>query len=147
MRKYALSAMLAAASLGLAACGDTGGNNAAADENGADAVSAAGGTDTGDANAAGGATASASFPEGARIVQENGATFRIDPDGTRVQLTDADSRIVVENGVRFRVDPDGARVRIDEQGATIRLGDGDGEVDADLRVGDDPSLQVSTNEQ
>jgi hypothetical protein len=60
-------------------------------------------------------------------------TYRIDADGTRVQLGPTDSRIVVENGVRYRVDPDGSRVRIGPQGATI---------DVDL-----PDVDVGVNEK
>ncbi|MGQ0557981.1 MAG: hypothetical protein ACT4OE_00080 [Sphingosinicella sp.] len=65
------------------------------------------------------------WPQGARIVDEDGVVFRVDPDGTRVRLTDTDSRIVVEDGTRFRVDPDGTRVRIDDRGLNIDLPDVD----------------------
>ena len=103
--------------LGAAACGQSGNDQAAKDGNDATAAGEA----TAPAGAGGTQTASAAFPSGARIVEENGVTFRVDPDGTRVHLTPADSRIVVDNGVRFRVDPDGNRVRIDERGAAINV--------------------------
>jgi hypothetical protein len=74
-----------------------------------------------DYNAATSATAS-SWPEGARIVEEGGVTYRIDPGGARVRLEPSDSRIVVENGVRYRVDPGGTRVRIDDTGAIVSVG-------------------------
>lgn len=124
MRKFALAALVGAASLGLAACGDSGSNNAsngaAGDGNGAATGGEAGGDGTGTGNgSAGGATAGGNWPAGTRIVEENGVTFRVNPDGTRVQLGSTDARIVVENGVRYRVDPGGARVRINEQGIDI----------------------------
>ena len=122
MRRTALTLFAGAAALALAAC-DTAADNEAA--NAADNEAAAGEGD-------GTATAAASWPSGARIVEEDGVTFRLDPDGSRVRLTDTDSRIVVENGVRFRVDPDGSRVRIDERGLDI-------DVDA-------PDVDVGVNE-
>ena len=76
MKKLILAATLCA---GVAACGSnesTTANDSAAGEavNG----SASASTTT--------QTASAAFPRGARIVEENGVTYRIDADGTRVQL-------------------------------------------------------------
>ena len=123
MKKLILAATLCA---GVAACGSNE-SNTANDSAVGEAVngSASASTTT--------QTASAAFPRGARIVEENGVTYRIDADGTRVQLGPNESRIVVENGTRFRVDPDGARVRIDPQGATI---------DVDL-----PDVDVGINEK
>jgi hypothetical protein len=69
-------------------------------------------------------TASSNWPEGARIVEEGGVTYRIDPGGARIRLEPSDSRIVVENGARYRVDPGGTRVLIDEEGAVISVGPG-----------------------
>ena len=127
MRKLTLTAALGAACLTLAACGD----QTASTSN----DSAAGGeaeTNTGsDGNASGGS--GSSWAEGTRIVEENGVTYRVDADGTRVRLGENDSRIVVENGTRYRVDPDGTRVRIDPEGATI---------DVDL-----PDVDVGINEK
>jgi hypothetical protein len=124
MKKLALTAALGAACLGLAACGDGGSNNAVG--NGAGAGEGNGSATGGDGNGAatggnGSAGAASSWPRGARIVEENGVTFRVDPDGTRVRLGDSDARIVVENGVRYRVEPGGTRVRINEQGIDVDI--------------------------
>ena len=139
MSKLALTASVAAAALTLAGCGEAydGENEAYANEayEGDNATAyAEGGTAGGTAT---------SWPEGSRIVVEEGVTYRIDPGGVRVRLGPNDSRIVVEDGVRFRVDPDGARIRIDEEGAVIRATD-EG-VRTDVRVGDDPSIEVNTS--
>ncbi len=122
MTKLAFTAALGATCLALAACGDR-------TDNATETATPAGG----EANAT--QTAAVSWPRGARIVEEDGVTFRVDPDGTRVRLTDTDSRIVVENGVRFRTDPDGTRVRIDDQGLDV-------DVDVDL-----PDVDVGINEK
>jgi uncharacterized membrane protein len=120
MNKLTLAAALGASCLALAACGggEADHNNMAADNMSAAAEAEGAAGAEGNAEAAAAGTAAA-FPAGARIVEENGATWRVDADGTRVRLGDADSRIVVENGVRYRVDPGGARVRIDEKGLGI----------------------------
>jgi len=152
MRNLAMTASIAAACLALGACG--GGNETnTADSNasgGTGVVSegvAEGGNTSG--GASGDTSAAASFPKGARIVEENGKTYRIDADGTRVELTDADSRIVTEKGVRYRVDPGGARVRIDPQGAAIDVDVPDVDVDLpDVDVGinnkGNPDVDVKT---
>ena len=128
MKKLVLTAALGVACLTLGACGREEGNDAAA--NGADAndsaaaAGAEGSAAGGDSGAAGGAgttAAAGAFPKGARIVQEDGVTYRIDADGTRVRLGDNDSRIVVENGIRYRVDPGGTRVRINDQGIDLDI--------------------------
>ena len=94
------------------------------DYNAADANYAANGAEY-DANASAGNYASAdaatSWPEGARIVVDNGVTYRIDPGGARVALGPNDARIEVIDGVRYRIDPGGARIRIDDQGVAIRV--------------------------
>ncbi|HEX6375048.1 MAG TPA: hypothetical protein VFZ91_04950 [Allosphingosinicella sp.] len=125
MNKLVLATTLGAACLALAACGD-------ADTNMADANNVAA---TGDA---GGSVTASAFPKGARIVEENGVTYRVDADGTRVVLGANDSRIVVENDVRYRVDPDGTRVRIDPEGAVI---------DIDLPDVDLPDVDVGINDK
>lgn len=124
MKKLILATALC---VGLAACGD--GEKAANDS-----AAAAGEAENAGAPAdATTQTASAAFPRGTRIVEEDGATFRIDADGTRVRLGPNESRIVVEDGNRFRVDPNGSRVRIDSQGVAI---------DVDL-----PDVDVRINEK
>ena len=136
MKKIVLTAALGAACLALGACSKDNDTNAA-DANGT--VTATGEAEGG-GNGTATTTASAAFPKGARIVEENGVTYRIDPDGTSVALTATDSRIVVENGVRFRVDPDGTRVRIDPQGAVIDLPD----VDVGINAKGHPDIDVKT---
>ncbi len=129
MKKLILAAALGSFGLALAACGEreatTAANDAvtteAAGTEAADGTDAAGGTET----------TRVVFPAGARIVEENDVTYRIDPDGTRVVLGPTESRIVVEDDVRFRVDPDGTRVRIDPRGAAIDVDLPD--VDIDVR--------------
>lgn len=123
MRTITIIAPLAAACLGLSACGETetsgasSGDTSRAVENAGDAFE-------------GPKSPYAAFPSGARIVQEDDVTYRVDPDGTRVRLGDADSRIVVEDGTRYRVDPDGSRVRIDHAGDA--LDDGTRETDGGI---------------
>ena len=95
-----------------------------------------------DGNASGYAAAG-SWPEGARIVVEDGVTYRIDPGGARVALGPSDARIEVIDGVRYRVDPGGTRIRIDDQGVAVRV-DGDG-VDATVPVGDNTSVEINSN--
>lgn len=148
MRKLSFTAAIAAAALGLAGCGDgdTQNNAAGGEENGAAAAGEAG-----EGNGAAGQTAAAgSWAKGARIVEENGVTYRIDPDGTRVQLGENEGRIVVENGVRYRVDQGGSRVRIDERGldVDVDLPDvdiPDVDVDAGINSKGNPDIDVSTN--
>ena len=118
MRKLALTAALGAACLSLAACGEREATNASTDSGSAAPSAEGNGTSTT-------TTTAVAFPKGARIVEEDGVTFRIDPDGTRVRLEANDSRIVVEDGVRYRVDPDGTRVRIGDDGLAIDLPDVD----------------------
>lgn len=140
MKKLALTAALGATCLALAACGDNNAANNSADANammddgtGTTEGAATGTTDT-NGSAAGTATAAA-FPKGARIVEENGVTYRIDADGTRVKLGDNDSKIVVENGVRYRVDPGGARVKINDRGLDIDVPDLTPDLGPDVDVG------------
>ena len=136
MNRFALTAVLGAACLGLAACGEREADTA--DSNGV----SAGGSETSEVNGSASASVSA-FPKGARIVEESGVTYRIDADGTRVALGATDSRIVVENGVRYRVDPDGTRVRIDREGVAIDVD----LPDVDLPDVDAPDVDVGINEK
>ena len=64
-------------------------------------------------------TAAADWPAGTRIVEEGGATYRVDPGGTRVAIDDGSWRIVTEGDTRYRVDPAGTRVRIDDEGLDL----------------------------
>jgi uncharacterized membrane protein len=129
MKTRLLAAALGAAAL--AACGDNVSDKAnTAESNGLETTGEATGADNAAAAAAGSA-----FPKGARIVEEDGATWRIDADGTRVRLGDSDSRIVVENGVRYRVDPGGTRVRIDDRGLDIDVPDLTPDLGPDVDVG------------
>jgi hypothetical protein len=130
--KKLLVALAGCACLALPACSD---NTDSADQN--SATAAAPETSAADVTASN-ATVATGFPKGARIVEENGVTFRVDSDGTRVQLGEGDSRIVEEDGVRYRIDPDGTRVRIAGDGAAIDLPDVDvginqkGNLDVDI---------------
>lgn len=90
-----------------------------------------------------GATAVPStWPEGARIIEEEGVFYRVDTTGTRIRLVPGDSTILVEDGVRFRVDPDGTRVRIDDEGVAVRV-NADG-VATTVPVNEDTSVSVNT---
>lgn len=137
--KLAISAAAGALTIALAGCYDNDQEYADNGYNAADNTAYA-------ANESGNGYATAapagSWPEGARIVVDNGVTYRIDPDGARVALGPADARIEVIDGVRYRIDPGGTRVRIDEQGAVIRV-DGDG-VDATVPVGENTAVEVNT---
>ena len=141
MKTLILAAALGATSLALAGCKKAGTNpaddvNFSATEAG-NAVSVDGNTSaTGTTSTAGGAA----FPKGARIVEENGVTYRIDADGTRVKLGGTDSRIVTEKGVRYRVDPDGTRVKIDDRGLNVDLPD----VDVGINAKGHPDIDVKT---
>jgi len=146
MKTLAWTAALGAACLGLSACGsDTdGANNSAGTEaegNGIAVVDGAG-------NGSGAASADADWPRGTRIVEENGVTYRVDPNGTRVQITADGPRIVVENGTRYRVRPDGTRVRIDETGVDVDL-DGPDVPGLDVDVGTNRkgNLDIDVNTQ
>jgi hypothetical protein len=142
MKKLALTAGIGAACLGLAACGDN------ASRNGASA-NGAGGTETivpdGEGNgAAATARADPDWPRGTRIVEENGVTYRVNADGSRVRLENV--RIATENNVRYRVRDDGTRVRIDERGLDIDLdGPSIPGVDVDVGTNRDGNLDVDVN--
>ena len=141
MKKLILAAALGATSLTLAACGDRNANSADANvaaTEGENAMPA-------DANGTAAATGATAFPKGARIVEENGVTYRIDPDGTRVALTATDSKIVVEGDKRYRVDPDGTRVRIDDRGLSIDLPDVTPDVDVGVNEKGHPDIDVKTH--
>lgn len=123
MKKLTL-ALLAGAAVTIAACGGNKANNSATNNStSANGSAGAATSDSGGPGAGAGAATASAWPEGSRIVIEDGVTYRIDPAGTRVRLEASDSRIVVENGISYRVDPGGTRVRIDQRGAALRIGD------------------------
>ncbi len=107
MKKLILSSALGAAVLLVAACGD-GAEEAAVDTADTDAMAGSAMAD---------ASASADWPAGTRIVDEGGTTYRVNADGTRVEL--GDWRIVTEGEERYRVNDAGTRIRIDEEGLDI----------------------------
>lgn len=154
MKRLVLTAALGAACFGLAACGERRDDNMAANDmaemNSATSMSEGEGDgDGGNAMASGSggnATATSSFPRGARIVEEGGVTYRIDANGTRVRLTDADSRILVENGVRYRVDPGGTRVKINDRGIDIDGPDID-VPDVDVGVNEKGNLDIDVQDK
>jgi hypothetical protein len=119
MTKLALAATFGAASLALAACGDSG--SATVDANNVAAADDTNGAVATGGNEASAAAGAAAWAKDSRIVEENGVTYRVDADGTRVALGPNESKIVVENKVRYRVDPDGRRVKIDDHGLAIDL--------------------------
>jgi hypothetical protein len=148
MKTLAWTAALGAACLGLGACGsdaDKANNSAGteADGNGTAMVDGARNGSEG-----GSAAADPNWPRGTRIVEENGVTYRVDPNGTRVQITADGPRIVVENGTRYRVRPDGTRVRIDETGVDVDL-DGPDVPGLDVDVGTNRkgNLDIDVNTQ
>lgn len=121
MRLHIVS-VISASALALAACGgNKATNNSAAANASANATAPADVNMTSGNMSGAGAGAVSAWPEGSRIVEENGVTYRVDSAGTRVRLQANESRIVVDNGVRYRVDPDGSRVRISPDG--LRIGD------------------------
>lgn len=132
MRASIFSTLSSLALLGTAACSDY-------DREGDNTHETA----TAEGNATGHASdgASADWPEGSRIIVEDGVTYRIEPGGTRIRLGETDSRVVVENGISYRVDPDGTRVRIDPSGAEIQIDSG--RIEVDPLPGEDRSVEVN----
>ena len=153
MNRLALTAALGAACLGLAACGDGRDDDMAANDM-ADAnmtTMAEGEGEGAEANAmasgaSGNSMATPAFPRGARIVEENGVTYRLNADGTRVRLGASDSRILVENGVRYRVDPGGTRVKINDRGIDIDGPDID-VPDVDVGVNEKGNLDIDVQDR
>lgn len=90
-----------------------------------------------------GATASADWPEGTRIIEENNVYYRVEPSGTRIRLEPGDSTIVVEDGVRYRVDPGGTKVRINDEGLAVSVGPNG--VETSVPVGGDTTVTVNNN--
>ena len=140
MKRFLLIAGIAAAPLGLAACGGYD-NDQAYNQEGNAAYGAA----EGNASYAQKTQTTYVWPRGARIVEENGVVYRVEPGGQRVVLGPDDSRIVVENEVRYRVDPSGTRVRIDPQGVDIDVDVPD--VNVGINEKGNPDVDVTTNQQ
>lgn len=130
MKKLISTAALGAFALALAACGD----------NTADTTDTAATTDTAVTDATATTTAgtttttgASGWPTGARIVEEDGVTYRVHADNRREAIEDGSWRIVTENGVRYRVGPGGTRVRIDDTGLDVDLGvNSQGNLDLDV---------------
>lgn len=144
MKKLFVTATFGAVFLGLAGCDANDGDTAAQNEMSAEDDTMESTPDqAGTISSAGNATASGSFPEGARIVEENGVTYRVDAGGARVRLGENDSRIVVEDDVRYRVDPGGSRVRIGEDGVVIDVDT----PDVDVGVNNNGNLDVDVTDR
>jgi hypothetical protein len=136
MKKLILTAAIAPVALLLSACGDSDGDTEADD-------TAVVETDTADAGAAT-AAADPNWPAGTRIVEEDGVTYRVNADDTRVAIEDGSYRIVVEDGVRYRVDASGTRHRIDDDGLDIDLPAVEG-VDVDLGTNQSGNLDLDVS--
>lgn len=89
-------------------------------------------------------TASADWPAGTRIVEEDGVTYRVNRDDTRVVIEDGSNRVVVEDGVRYRVDAGGVRHRIDDDGLDLDLPAIEG-VDIDVGTNKKGNLDVDVS--
>jgi len=113
MKNLILTGALGAAALLVAGCGDNDADTTADDT----ATVPAAATPA----AAATTSASADWPAGTRIVEENGVTYRVNPDRTRVAIGNGGPRVVVENGNRYRVDASGTRHRINDDGIDIDL--------------------------
>jgi hypothetical protein len=138
MKKLILSSALGAAVMLGAACGD-GADDATVDTAETDAMAGSAMADAG---------ANADWPAGTRIVEEDGVTYRVNADGTRVELTSGDWRIVTEGEDRYRVRDDGTRIRIDEDGLDldgVASGPDIPGVDVDVGTNADGNLDVDVN--
>lgn len=136
MKKLLFTAALGPVALLLSACGD---NDADAPE----ADTAVVETDTADTTTA---AADPNWPAGSRIVEEDGVTYRVNADDTRVKIEDGSYRVVTEGGKRFRVDASGTRHPIDDDGIDVDLPAVEG-VDVDLGTNKNGNidLDVSTD--
>jgi hypothetical protein len=136
MKKLLFTAALAPVGLLLSACGD----NAAETEEVDTAVVETDTAGTADTTAA----ADPNWPAGSRIVEEDGVTYRVNADDTRVEIEDGSYRIVTEGGERFRVDASGTRHRIDDDGLDIDLPAVEG-VDVDLGTNQSGNLDLDVS--
>jgi len=140
MKKLLLTSALGSLALALSACGDADTEEMAADDTAV--VDTATPADTTAATT----TAAADWPEGARIVEEGGVTYRVDPDDTRVAIEDGSFRVVTVDGVRYRVDRSGTGHRIDDDGIDIDLPAVEGiDVDFGTNQNGNLDLDVSTD--
>jgi hypothetical protein len=137
MKKLILTAALVPVALLVSACGDNDADIAAEED------TAIVETDTAD-TAATTAAADPNWPAGTRIVEEDGVTYRVNPDDTRVAIEDGSYRVVVEDGVRYRVDAGGVRHRIDDDGLDIDLPAVEG-VDVDLGTNKQGNLDLDVS--
>ena len=140
MKKLILTTAVGAFALAVSAC-----NNTDADDDAATADETAAAIDTSAAPAA--TTASADdWPKGTRIVEENGTTYRVNTDNTRVAIPAGGYRVVTQDGHRYRVDASGVGHRIDDNGVDLDLPAVEG-IDIDLGTNKNGNLDldVSTN--
>ena len=135
MKKLILTSALASVAMLLSACGD-----GDTDDTTAEDTAALDAADSADATA----TADADWPAGTRIVEDDGVTYRVGPDDTRVAIEDGSYRIVVEDGVRYRVGSGGTRHRIDDEGLDIDLPAVEG-VDVDLGTNKSGNLDLDVS--
>jgi hypothetical protein len=136
MKKLILTAAFGPAALLLSACGDNDADTVEEDTTVVD-------TDTAD-TAATTAAADPNWPTGTRIVEEDGVTYRVNADDTRVAIEDGSYRVVVADGVRYRVDASGTRHRIDDEGLDIDLPAVEG-VDVDLGTNQSGNLDLDVS--
>jgi hypothetical protein len=88
----------------------------------------------------------ATWPEGARIVEESGVTYRVEPGGTRVAIEDGSFRVVTVDGVRYRVDRSGTGHRIDDDGLDLDLPAVEGiDIDFGTNQSGNLDLDISTD--
>lgn len=137
MKKLILTAALGPVALLLSGCGDNDADTTEADP-------AAVATETAEPAPTAAAAADPNWPAGTRIVEEDGVTYRVNPDDTRVEIEDGSYRIVVEDGVRYRVDAGGVRHRIDDDGLDIDLPAVEG-VDVDLGTNKQGNLDLDVS--
>ena len=135
MKKLILASALSVPAFLLSACGDDADEVPVAEDTAAVDTAA---VDTG-------ATATSDWPSGTRIVEENGATYRVNPDGTRVEIADGEWRIVTEGDTRFRVGPNGARFEIDENGEDLDGAPDNGRPDVDIGTNEDGNLDIDVS--
>lgn len=148
MRKHFVLATAGAVALSVMACSDRADEaNTLAEAN----IAASDETSMAEANSSGAGSVAAAdpdWPQGTRVIQEGGTTYRVNSDGSRVRIDGDEVRIVSENGARYRVNREGTRIRIDERGVDVDLDGPDiPGVDVDLGTNRDGNidLDISTD--